>query len=56
MAKLVAERDRLEREVEQLKTRKAAMKPEDYDSELEKLLIDLAKVSQSIKAKQKPGN
>jgi hypothetical protein len=56
MAKLVAERDRLEREVEQLKTRKASMKPEDYDSELEKLLVDLAKVSQSIKGKQKPGN
>ena len=56
MAKLVAERDRLEREVEQLKTRKASMKPEDYDSELERLLIELSKVSQSIKGKQKPGN
>jgi len=56
LAKLVAERDRLEREVEQLKTRKASMKPDDYDSELEKLLIELSKVSQSIKGKQKPGN
>ena len=56
ITKMIAERDRLEREVEQLKTHKAEMKPEDYDAQLEKLLIDLSKISQSIKAKQKPGN
>ncbi|HZS46743.1 MAG TPA: hypothetical protein VFC63_16850, partial [Blastocatellia bacterium] len=53
LAALLKEKDRLEREVEQLKTRKASMKSEDYDAQLENLLIDLAKVNQSIKAKQK---
>jgi hypothetical protein len=29
------------------------MKPEEYDTELERLLVELAKVSQEIKSKQK---
>jgi hypothetical protein len=53
LAKLFAERMRLEGEVEQLKARKDQMKTEDYETALEKLLIELAKLSQSIKAKQK---
>jgi hypothetical protein len=53
LAKLFTDRIRLEGEVEQLKARKDQMKAEDYEAALEKLLIDLAKVSQSIKARQK---
>ncbi len=53
LAKLFSERLRLEGEIEQLKIRKEQMKEEEYENALEKLLIDLAKVSQSIKAKQK---
>ena len=48
-----AERIRLEGEVEQLKTRKASLKPEEYELELEKLLIQLAELNEKIKAKQK---
>jgi hypothetical protein len=53
LAKLFAERLRLEGEVEQLKLRKAQMKEEEYEDALEKMLLDLAKLNQSIKAKQK---
>jgi hypothetical protein len=53
LAKLFTERVRLEGEVEQLKARKDQMKEEEYEAALEKLLIDLAKISQSIKARQK---
>jgi hypothetical protein len=53
LAKLFAERLRLEGEIEQLKLRKPQMKEEEYEDALEKLLVDLAKVSQDIKAKQK---
>jgi hypothetical protein len=52
LAKLFADRLRLEGEIEQLKTRKAQMKEEEYEDALEKLLIELAKLNQSIKAKQ----
>jgi hypothetical protein len=53
LAKLFAERLRLEGEIEQLKARKAQMKEDDYEAALEKLLVELAKVSQGIRAKQK---
>jgi chorismate mutase len=53
LVKLFAERARLEGEVEQLKARKEQMKDEEYEAALEKLLVELAKVNQSIKAKQK---
>jgi len=53
LAKLFSERMRLEGEVEQLKARKDQMQSEEYDTALEKLLIELAKVSQNIKAKKK---
>jgi hypothetical protein len=53
LTRLIGERQRLEEEVEKLKARKAEMKAEEYDSELERLLVELAKVSQAIKARQK---
>ncbi len=48
-SRLVAERTRLENEVEQLKSRKEQMRAEEYETELEKLLISLARVSQTIR-------
>src|ERR1044072_4461456 len=53
LEKLIKERQRLEEAVEKLKARKAEMKPEDYDRELEDLLVQLATVNQQIKARQK---
>jgi len=68
LAKLLSERARLEGEIEQLKARAAAKKVKKdssdtkdakeatdaaYEAELEKLLIDLATVSQKIRSKQK---
>ncbi len=53
LAKLFAEQLRLEGEIEQLKARKAQMKEEEYEDALEKLLIELAKVSRGIRARQK---
>lgn len=50
-AKLVTERTRLEEAVEQLKTKKEQMPAEKYEEELEKLLLQLAKINQSIKEK-----
>src|SRR5262245_34745157 len=53
LTKLFSERMRLEGEVEQLKARKENMKEEEYETALEKLLVELAKINQTIKAKQK---
>ena len=53
LAKLFTERLRLEGEIEQLKARKAQMNEEEYENALEKLLIEFAKISQGIRAKQK---
>jgi len=53
LGRLIKERQRLEEEVEKLKTRKSEMKQEEYEAELERLLVELAKVNQQIKAKQK---
>lgn len=53
LARLLGERQRLEEAVEKLKARKAELKPEEYDRQLEDLLVELAKVNQTIKAKQK---
>jgi len=52
-ARLIKERQRLEEEVEKLKTRKGEMKPEEYEAELERVLVELATVNQTIKARQK---
>lgn len=53
LAKLYAERLRLEGAIEQLKARKEQMKIEEYEAELEKVLIALATLNQQIRAKQK---
>ncbi|HST21933.1 MAG TPA: hypothetical protein VLR90_12490 [Blastocatellia bacterium] len=53
LAKLIKERQRLEEEIEKLKARKSEMKEDDYDRQLEDLLVQLATVSQTIKSKQK---
>ncbi len=53
LQKVYGERIRLENEVEQLKVRKAQMKPEEYEDALEKLLLQLAELNEKIKAKQK---
>jgi hypothetical protein len=53
ITKLIGQRQQLEEAVEKLKARKSEMKQEEYDAELEKLLVELAKVNQQIKAKQK---
>ena len=53
LGRLIKERQRYEEEVEKLKARKNEMKAEDYEAELERLLVELAKVNQQIKGKQK---
>ena len=53
LARLFADRMRLEGQIEQLKTRKEKMQAEEYDKELEKLLIELASLNQRIRARQK---
>lgn len=53
LGRLMRERQRLEEAVEKLKARKADMKQEDYEKEFEELLVELAKVNQAIKARQK---
>jgi hypothetical protein len=53
LVKLLAEKQRIEEAVENLKARKDKMKAEEYDAELEKLLLELAKTNQAIKARQK---
>ncbi len=52
LAKLYVERLRLEGEIEQLKARKAQMKEDEYDDALENLLLELAKLNQTIKGRQ----
>jgi hypothetical protein len=47
--KLLKERTRLEAEIEQLIARKSNMSEAEYETSLEKLFIDLAKVNRSIK-------
>ena len=47
--KLLRERGRLEEEVEALKSRKSQMPEAEYEAELERLLVSLAKVSRSIR-------
>lgn len=49
LAKLFSERMRLEAEIQQLKTRKDKMSESDYDTALESLLIELAKVDRTIR-------
>lgn len=53
MARLLTRRQQLEEAIEKLKARKAAMQVEAYEAELERLLLDLAKVNLEIKQRQK---
>lgn len=53
LTRLINQRQQLEESIEKLKARKSEMKPEEYDAELERLLVELAKVNQDIRAKQK---
>ena len=48
-ARLLRERERLEVEVEQLKSRKALLAETEYEAELERIFVTLAKVNRSIK-------
>jgi hypothetical protein len=47
--RLLRERERLEGEVEQLKTRKGLLPETEYEAELERIFVSLAKVNRSIK-------
>lgn len=51
VGQLVRQRAVLEAEIEALKGRKDAMSPDDYEAELERLLLELARISQQIRAK-----
>jgi hypothetical protein len=48
-ARLLRERERLEGEVEQLKSRKGVLAEAEYEAELERLFVSLAKVNRTIK-------
>jgi hypothetical protein len=50
---LLETRQKLEESIERLKARKAQMKPEEYETELERLLLDLARVNRSIRERKK---
>src|SRR5215207_3199736 len=47
--RLLRERERLEEEVERLKSRKGLLPEPDYEAELERIFVSLAKVNRSIK-------
>jgi hypothetical protein len=53
LRRLLGERERLEQAVEKLKASKADLKSEEYERELERLLVELAQINQSIRARQK---
>jgi hypothetical protein len=51
LAVLVKRRAALELQLEELKARKESTPPEQYDAELEKLLVEIARLSQQIRTK-----
>jgi hypothetical protein len=51
LAVLVKRRAVLETQLEELKARKESTPPEQYDTELEKLLVEIARLSQQIRTK-----
>ncbi len=53
LGRLIKQRQHFEEEVEKLKARKSEMKPEEYEAELERLLVELSQLNQQIKTKQK---
>ncbi|HZR24595.1 MAG TPA: C13 family peptidase [Vicinamibacterales bacterium] len=52
MKALVDERDAIQRQIEGLQLRKASMPPTDYDTQMEKLLTDLALKTKQIRDRQ----
>jgi hypothetical protein len=48
---LLKRRAELEAELEELKTKKGTMAPEKYEAELERLLLEIARVAQQIRSK-----
>ncbi len=51
---LVKRKEQLEAQVDSLRRRKETMTPDAYDRELERLLVDLARVNQSIREGKSP--
>ena len=51
LTSLLKRRSELETELEMLKARKASMPEVDYDAELERILVELAKISRQIRTK-----
>ncbi len=51
--RLLEVKQQLEVDIEKLKARKQGMKPEEYEAELERLLVELATTNQQIKARKK---
>jgi hypothetical protein len=52
---LLQKRASLQVDVEDLKQRRQLLTPDEYEKEFERLMIDLARVSRDIRARQKPG-
>jgi hypothetical protein len=52
---LLQKRVSLQADVDDLKQRRQLMTPDEYQNEFEKLMIDLARVSRDIRARQRPG-
>ena len=48
---LLRRRVELNTQLEELRARKETMQPEDYESALEKILLELARVDRSLKSK-----
>jgi hypothetical protein len=53
LTRLLGEKQKIEESIEKLKQNKDKMKPDEYDAELERLLVELARVNQAIKGRQK---
>lgn len=53
LARLLDQRQLLEDQIGKLKARKNDMKPDEYDAELERLVVELANVNKAIKGRQK---
>lgn len=51
LSALIERRDRLETDIDQLKRKKGFMPPADYDRELERLLVELARLSRQIRSR-----
>jgi len=51
LSELIARRDAIEGAIEELKRKRTFMPPGDYEKELERLLIDMARVSRQVRAR-----